>query len=30
MTIIKDDVNLWKAEDLLTQARNRSYEMMEL
>ena len=30
MTIIKDVVNLWKAEDLLSQAWNRSYEMMEL
>ena len=30
MSIIKDVINLWKAEDLLSQAWNRSYEMMEL
>ena len=30
MTIIKDIINLWKAEDLLSQAWNSSYEMMEL
>ncbi len=30
MTIIKDIINLWKAEDLLSQAWDRSYEMMEL
>ncbi|MEA1882894.1 MAG: PhoU domain-containing protein, partial [Candidatus Marinimicrobia bacterium] len=30
MTIIKDIINLWKAEDLLSQAWTRSYEMMEL
>ena len=30
MSIIKDIINLWKAEDLLSQAWNRSYEMMEL
>jgi len=30
MTIIKDIIKLWKAEDLLSQAWNRSFEMMEL
>jgi len=30
MTLIKDIVNLWKADDLLSQAWSRSFEMMEL
>ncbi|MBT3479705.1 MAG: hypothetical protein HOA15_03560 [Candidatus Marinimicrobia bacterium] len=30
MAIIQNIINLWKAEDLLSQAWNRSYEMMEL
>ena len=30
MAIIKDIINLWKAEDLLSQAWNSSHEMMEL
>ena len=30
MAIIKDIIKLWKAEDLLSQAWDRSFEMMEL
>ncbi|MFQ6611723.1 MAG: phosphate uptake regulator PhoU [Fidelibacterota bacterium] len=30
MSIFKDIINLWKAEDLLSQAWNQSYEMLEL
>ena len=30
MAIIKDIITLWKAEDLLSQAWDRSFEMMEL